>query len=68
MPIRKLTSLYETRKGSDVWYVDFAYYEKDEYGHLEWTGDSETCELTEDELYEMVKPKLKAEKTVLKRR
>lgn len=66
--IRKLTTLAEGFYNPGKWYVSFAYYQQDEFGRLEWTGDSEVCEFTEDELYEMIKPKLKAEHTKLKRR
>lgn len=61
MIIRKLVSLY---RDPDIYprkrYISFGYYERDESGRCEWTGDSEECRLTDDELYEMVKPKLVA--------
>jgi len=66
--IRKLVTLAEGFYNAGKWYISFAYYNRDEFGRLEWTGDSESCEFTEDELYELVKPRLKSEKTVLKRR
>lgn len=65
--IRKLTTLAEGFYHSGKWYISFAYYERDGFDHLEWTGDSENCELTEDELYELVKPKLKTEHTEIRR-
>lgn len=67
MPIRKLVTLANGFYNVGKWFVDFAYYNKDEFGHLEWTGDSESCEFTEDELYELVKPKLKKEHEEIKR-
>lgn len=66
MRIRKLISLHQAIDRSK-WYVDFAYYKLDKFGDLEWTGDSEDCELTEDELYELVKPKLVAKHTPIRR-
>jgi len=60
MRIRKLTSLHKAIDDKK-WYISFAYYETGEFDRLEWTGDSESCELTEDELYDLVKPKLKLE-------
>lgn len=69
MSIRKLITLSEGFYNKGKWYISFAYYDdKDEFGRLEWTGDSENCELTEDELYDLVKPRLKREKTELRRR
>lgn len=65
--IRKLVTLSNGYYHPGKWYVSFAYYNRDEFGRLEWTGDSENCEFTEDELYELVKLRLKAEKTVLRR-
>lgn len=67
MLTRRLTTLSEGVYHPGKWYISFAYYEKDEFGRLEWTGDSENCELTEDELYELVKLKLKTEHTELRR-
>jgi hypothetical protein len=60
--IRRLTSLYQTSDHSGLWYVSFAYYKRDEFGHLEWTGESESCTLTTDELYDLIKPKLVKER------
>lgn len=61
--IRKLTTLtYPSQWDKRQLYrIRFDYYDKDEFGGLKWTGDSESCELTEDELYELVKPMLKVE-------
>jgi hypothetical protein len=62
--IRKLTSLHkaiEPRK----WYISFAYYKNDEFENPVWSGDSEYCELTEDELYELLKPRLKYESELI---
>jgi hypothetical protein len=66
--IRKLTSLAKGFYNAGKWYVSFAYYEKDKFDCLRWTGDSESCELTEDELYEIVKPRLRKEHTEVQRR
>jgi len=41
--IRRLTSLYQTSDHSGLWYMSFAYYTKDQFGRLEWTGESESC-------------------------
>lgn len=61
MIIRKLVSL---RQNPNIyprkWYINFGYYEEDDTGRLRRTGDHEDCHFNEDELYEMVKPKLKA--------
>jgi len=65
--IRKLTSLH-TAIDPNKRYISFAYYEPDQFGCLQWTGDSESCELTEDELYDLVKPKLKSEHTEIRGR
>lgn len=56
MLIRKLVSLYEQPKGQ--WYIDFGYYEPDEFSNLRWTGKSEDARLSEEELYQLLKPKL----------
>ncbi len=56
--IRRLISLYETERGSGVWYFDFALYRR-RNGRLEWTGESEECKITEDDLYKLVKRRLK---------
>ena len=66
--IRRLTTLAEGFFNPGKWYISFGYYKRDKFDHLEWTGDSESCEFTEDELYELVKPRLKAEHTEIKRR
>lgn len=67
--IRKLTTLAKGFYNPGKWYVSFAHYKQNKFGALEWTGDSEGCEFTEDELYEIIKFKLKADHTeLLKRR
>lgn len=63
---RRLTSLYENPKNSNNWYVDFAYYERDEWGGLRWTGDSEDCTFTEDELYELLYPRMEKHHTKIR--
>ncbi len=55
--LRKLVSLHKAID-PEKWYVSFGYYVTGKFGHLEWTGDSEDCEISEDELYELLKPKL----------
>ena len=67
--IRKLTTFTCSSQWDKppLYRVSFAYYEKDRFGYLQWTGDSEHCELTEDELYEILKPKLNTEHTEVKR-
>ena len=55
--IRKLVSLHKAIDPKK-WYVSFGYYVMGKFGGLEWAGYSEYCEITEDELYELLKPKL----------
>lgn len=49
---RELISLYYD-KDIAKYYLDFAYYENDK-----WTRESESCYLTKEELYNLIKPKL----------
>jgi hypothetical protein len=53
---RHLVSLY--RRDDGKWYIDFGYYDMDKRGNKDWTGISETGELTEEEFYQAVRPKL----------
>lgn len=57
MIVRKLISLHKGFSPKS-WYIDFAFYEQDGHGNLEWIGDNESAEITEDELYELLKPRL----------
>ena len=58
MKIRKLISLYYD-KNMIKYYIDYAYYENDK-----WTGESESCYLTKEELYNLIKSKLKKERNI----
>lgn len=58
---RRLVTLAEGFYHPGKWYVSFGYYDMDEFGHLKYAGQSENCELTEDELYDLLKPKLRKE-------
>jgi len=58
MKIRKLISLYYD-KNMIKYYIDYAYYENDK-----WIGESESCYLTKEELYNLIKPKLKKERNI----
>jgi len=60
--IRKLVSLYRISDHSNRWYISFGYYKRDQFGRLEWNGVSETAELTEEELYQAVRPKLELQR------
>jgi len=66
--IRKLTTFTCPSEWEKLplYRISFAYYQRDKFGNLQWTGDSERCELTEGELYEMLKPKLNTEHTEVK--
>ena len=64
--IRHLTSLYKTNEHSDTYFISFAYYDRDNYGSLRWTGDSESGEFTIEELYEFIKPRLTKESIYIK--
>lgn len=64
---RIVTSLFEEPKNSGKYYIRFSYYERDEWGRLQFTGDSEDCYFTEDELYDFVKPKLVKRHTKVRR-
>lgn len=67
MRIRKLLRLCHFNDANRC-YAHFAYYEEDEAGYLKRTGDTEDCELTENEIYELLKPKLIAHHTIVARR
>ena len=54
--IRKLVSLYQ--EPSKDWKISFGYYMIDN-GSLKFTGKSEYAHLTEDEFYQLIKPRLK---------
>ena len=60
MKTRKLVNLYQEKDGGNAsnYYIDYAYYNKNKWGENEWTGESESCYLTENELYQIIKPYL----------
>jgi hypothetical protein len=49
---RQLISLYQEPDGR--YYIHFAYYDS----NGRWTGDYEDCRITENELYDLIKPRL----------
>ena len=53
MKTKKLINLYQEKDGGNAsnYYIDYAYYNKNKWGENEWTGESESCYLTENELY-----------------
>jgi len=51
MKQRKLISLYKHSK--TLWHISFSYYVNGQY-----TGESEEADLTEDELYDLLRPGL----------
>ncbi len=62
--IRKLISLYKNNDWNNggKYLIHYAYYEKDpETERLEFNGISEEALLTEEELYDLIKPTLKRE-------
>ena len=62
--IRKLISLYQDKYGShpDQWYISFAYYQNDQYsGRLKFNGTHEEAHVSEEKLYQLLKPALKKE-------
>lgn len=58
MKIRKLISLHP-RDGK--WFISFSYYIDNYNGNIKYTGESESGYLSEEELYELLKPKLRKE-------
>jgi hypothetical protein len=55
MERRRLTSVRLPRKEKEQFYFSFACYDK----NGEFTGENEYVFLTEDELYEVLRPRLK---------
>lgn len=57
--IRRLTSLTEDKYlNPRKWNIHFAYYDLDENGHEKWNHTWDECLITEDELYNLLKPVL----------
>ncbi len=56
--IRKLTNLTNEKYGEDAGKLNihFAYYEEDEWGCLKWNHTWDECLITQDELFNLLKP------------
>ena len=62
--VRKLISLYQDEHGSHPgqWYISFAYYQNHyASGRLEFNGTHEEGYISEEKLYQLLKPALKKE-------
>ncbi len=69
IPERKLIHFCEKKyKNPLTWHVVFCYYEYDPCsGKSEFTGISEECHITENELYKLFKPALIKERRPTRR-
>lgn len=59
MEVLKLVSLHSGIEDPQKNFISFGYYEQRKSGALDFTGKSESCELSDEELHRLVKPFLK---------